>query len=126
MLLEVLIAALIFTFTVSAAAATAAYHERALQLHQDRNSATFLAEQVMEEVMAGGFSRLPAAAAAYPQDLTIKRGVDGIPVTSVYSCRVVVSSPSDPKLRTVVVEVNYPERQGLRTVHLETDVFWSR
>ena len=125
LLLEVLVAAILFAFIVSAAAASASYHERALQVHQDRNAATFLAEQEMERLLAEGFVRLPQAAAAYPQDLTVRRFIDGQAVTSIYRCEVNVTDAPSGDLRTVLVEVTYPEREGERTVRLETDVFWS-
>lgn len=125
LLLEVLIVAIVFTFLVSAAAATASYHERALRVHQDRNSATFLAEQEMERLVAEGFVLLPQAAAAYPQDLVVRRFVDGQTVESTYTCRVEVTESPGRELRHVLVEVTYPQQDGERAVRLETDVFWS-
>lgn len=119
-------AATIFAFVVASTAATASYHERALRKYQDRNSATFVAQQEMEALLAESYSRLPEAAAEYPVDIEVKRTVDGTSIASLYHCEVAVSEAPDKTLRTVLVTVSYPEGEDTKTVFLESDVFWSR
>lgn len=119
-------AATIFAFVVAGTAATASYHERALRKYQDRNSATFVAQQEMEALLAESYSRLPEAAAEYPVDIEVKRTVDGIAKTSLYHCEVAVTEAPDKTMRRVLVTVSYPEGEDTKTVLLESDVFWSR
>lgn len=126
LLLEVLIAAIVFSFVVASNAATATYHERALRKYQDRNSATFVAQQEMEALLAESYSRLPQAAADYPLDIDVKRTVDGTEVTSQYHCEVEVTEATDKTVRTVLVTVSYQDGEETKTVNLESDVFWSR
>ena len=126
LLLEVLIAAVVFSFVVASTAATASYHERALRKYQDRNSATFVAQQEMEALLAESYSRLPEVAADYPLDIQDTRTVDGVALTSQYRCEVAVTEATDKTVRTVLVTVSYQDGEETKTVNLESDVFWSR
>ena len=122
LLLEVLIAAVVFSFVVASTAATASY----LRKYQDRNSATFVAQQEMEALLAESYSRLPEVAADYPLDIQVTRTVDGVAVTSQYRCEVAVTEATDKTVRTVLVTVSYQDGEETKTVNLESDVFWSR
>lgn len=127
LLLEVLIAGIIFSFVVSSAAATAIYHERALQKHQNRNAATFLAQQEMENLLSESYARLPVAVNNnYPVDIDVRRWVDSSDAFSQYHCEVTLTDSPDGTVRTVLVEVSYTERDETKVVRLETDVFWSQ
>lgn len=124
-LLEALLAGLLFSAAVGGAAATAMYHERALRVYQDRNTAAFLAEQELEEILAHTFTDLPQAVAAYPRELKVRRTVDSSVLERAFVCQAVVQESAGGELRTVRVEVSYQEDGGTREVSLETDVFWT-
>lgn len=125
LVLEALIAGLLFATVVGLAATSSAYHERALRKFQDRNAATFLAEREMEEALAQGYLRLPTHAAAYPQVFTISRTLDSQVQTVDYRCELSTTDSPEGNLRTVVVTVFYPDNGTERSVRLETDVYWT-
>lgn len=125
LVLEALLAGVMFASCIAVVAAISAYHQRALVHFQDRNAATFLAEREMEELLAQGFSGIPHYVLSYPQVFSVKRRIDSTAVVADYRCEITYVDSPNHDLRTVVVSVFYPEDGREKQVRLETDVYWT-
>ena len=125
LLAEAILAAILFSAGVALVASSLTYQNLAAMKYQRRQAAVYIARGQMEQVLSAKFDELSTEADAYPQTFNVVQSVDGLDTSEEYRCEVRVTTSPSGEMRTILVEVTYEEQENLRSVRLETDVFWT-
>ena len=125
LVLEALIAGVVFASLIGLVAVTTIRNEKAMMQIQDRNAAVFLAQRELETLLSHGFPELPTLVSTYPKQFHVSRAIDGVAQDVIYSCGVQLQDHPSGELRTLIVTVGFDSSTGNKEVVLETDVHWT-
>ncbi len=114
-LIEGMVASTLLLGTLVAIAQTWPLQAAAVAQARNLSCATQLAQERMEETLAGG----DAAAGETRGSVAVESAVNGVPVTVTYTWTVTVTDLS-PAMRAVAVQVQWTEQGVARSVPLET------
>ena len=122
-LLELVLASLVFAFTLGTVAAVWVQYDKSLAKSADRNAALFFAQTEMENCQRAGFREVESLATP-AREHHLRWWIDDAEVVTTYKTRVEVES-TRPELKEVLVEVSYGEDFPPKSVVLSTTIFWS-
>lgn len=118
-LLEVVLAALIFSTIAIFLMGVWTAHARAMAKARHQMTAAYLGQKVMEECLLLGFDNIDSLASLGSQDYSFKVITRGVEVNVVYSAAVTVKLLT-PEQKFVEVEVTWNEGVGAERLNYET------